>query len=238
MGGLQGGSLVTGSFPRVHWPWPLARVRHMADPNDRPALTNADTFSEGSRDRASLPLHIKRHLLVFPTTLPPMLRRQLSPASLWHRTPVCLFCAARSQTRLPQRQSIRHKSERAVPIRKHAVKDKKKSGVKLGEEDEDESEGPRSIKRVMLGDKKKRDKGKNEEREAIAISTLYPSDLKFEAVEVDKPPVPMLSYGLDRVLFNPGVYRLQDPRTQVYNFDPYLEKIMPANEFDFDALSE
>ncbi|CAN9413890.1 unnamed protein product [Alternaria alternata] len=165
-----------------------------------------------------------------------MLRRQLSPASPWHRTPVCLFCAARSQTRLPQRQSIRHKSERAVPIRKHAVKDKKKPGETPGEGEE--SEGPRSIKRVMLGDKKKREKGKNEEREAIPISTLYPSDLKFEAVEVDKPPVPMLSYGLDRVLFNPGVYRLQDPRTQVYNFDPYLEKIMPANEFDFDALSE
>jgi hypothetical protein len=48
----------------------------------------------------------------------------------------------------------------------------------------------------------------------------------------------MLSYGLDRVLFNPGVYRLQDPRSRVYNFDPYLEKIMPVNEFDFDALSE
>jgi hypothetical protein len=48
----------------------------------------------------------------------------------------------------------------------------------------------------------------------------------------------MLSYGLDRVLFNPGVYRLQDPRSRVYNFDPYLEKIMPVNEFDFDTLSE
>jgi len=52
------------------------------------------------------------------------------------------------------------------------------------------------------------------------------------------PAVPMLAYGLDRVLFNPGVYRLQDPRSGVYNFDPYLEKIMPVEEFDFDALSE
>ncbi len=52
MGGLQGGSLVTGSFPRVRLPWPLARVRHMADLNDRPALTNTDTFSEtGATER-------------------------------------------------------------------------------------------------------------------------------------------------------------------------------------------
>ncbi|KAF2004526.1 Pet127-domain-containing protein [Amniculicola lignicola CBS 123094] len=47
----------------------------------------------------------------------------------------------------------------------------------------------------------------------------------------------MLGYGLDRVLFNAGVYRLQDPRSRVYNFDPYLEEIMPVQEFDFDALT-
>ena len=38
--------------------------------------------------------------------------------------------------------------------------------------------------------------------------------------------------------FSPGIYHLQDPRSRVYNFDPYLEKIMPAAEFDFDALSK
>ncbi|KAI8940816.1 hypothetical protein NX059_002078 [Plenodomus lindquistii] len=75
-------------------------------------------------------------------------------------------------------------------------------------------------------------------REPLNISVMFPDNLEFTPVEVDKPPVPMLSYGLDRVLFNPGVYRLQDPRSRVYNFDPYLEKIMPVSEFDFDALSE
>ncbi|PSR94335.1 mitochondrial protein Pet127-domain-containing protein [Coniella lustricola] len=57
-------------------------------------------------------------------------------------------------------------------------------------------------------------------------------------IEAYTPPVPMVSYGLDRVLFNEGVYALQDPRTKVWNFDPYLAKIMPVDEFDFDALKE
>lgn len=38
--------------------------------------------------------------------------------------------------------------------------------------------------------------------------------------------------------FSPGVYHLQDPRSLVYNFDPYLGSIMPVKEFDFSALNE
>lgn len=37
-------------------------------------------------------------------------------------------------------------------------------------------------------------------------------------------------------LTSPGVYLLQDPRSRVYNFDPYLEKLMPVQDFDFDTL--
>ena len=37
---------------------------------------------------------------------------------------------------------------------------------------------------------------------------------------------------------SPGVYYLQDPRSRIYNFDPYLEKIMPISEFDFSLLKE
>jgi hypothetical protein len=114
-------------------------------------------------------------------------------------------------------------------------------GLVVGEGEDEGSKGKetaQSIKDALLGTPKERRKRGDQAREKLAISTLDPDDLKFEAVDVEKPPVPMLSYGLDRVLFNPGVYRLQDPRSRVYNFDPYLEKIMPANEFDFDALSE
>ncbi|CCX13039.1 Similar to mRNA degradation protein pet127, mitochondrial; acc. no. O74832 [Pyronema omphalodes CBS 100304] len=51
----------------------------------------------------------------------------------------------------------------------------------------------------------------------------------------NQPPVATLRHGLDRVLFNPGVTYLQDPRSRVFNFDPYLQNIMPVTEFDFDA---
>ncbi|CAG7996413.1 unnamed protein product [Penicillium nalgiovense] len=60
--------------------------------------------------------------------------------------------------------------------------------------------------------------------------------LHLKAVPAPMPPVPRVAFGLDRVLFNPGVYQLRDPRTLVYNFDPYLDQIMPVTEFDFGTL--
>jgi hypothetical protein len=68
------------------------------------------------------------------------------------------------------------------------------------------------------------------------IDTINASSLEARPLHIPQTPVPPLSYGLDRVLFNPGVYRLRDPRSRVYNFDPYLEKVGPAAEFDFSAL--
>lgn len=35
---------------------------------------------------------------------------------------------------------------------------------------------------------------------------------------------------------SPGVHQLQDYRSRVFNFDPYLQTIMPQEEFNFDAL--
>lgn len=70
------------------------------------------------------------------------------------------------------------------------------------------------------------------------IENIDASALKISALDLDQPLVPSLSYGLERVLFNPGVYHLQDPRSRVYNFDPYLQTIMPVADFNFDALKE
>ena len=67
---------------------------------------------------------------------------------------------------------------------------------------------------------------------------LNGEQLSLVPLDINHPPVPPLSYGLDRVLFNPGVYNLQDQRTHVYNFDPYLQTIMPVSEFNFAALKE
>ncbi|KAJ5752285.1 mitochondrial translation protein [Penicillium odoratum] len=66
--------------------------------------------------------------------------------------------------------------------------------------------------------------------------TLSPESVK--ALDIPTAPVPRLSFGLDRVLFNPGVYQLRDPRSRVYNFDPYLSQIMPVTEFDFNTLKD
>jgi Mitochondrial protein Pet127 len=71
----------------------------------------------------------------------------------------------------------------------------------------------------------------------------FPSTIEAHAVDLcpiprTGPEVPTLCHDLSRVLFNPGIYQLQDPRSRVYNFDPYLQKIMPVSEFDFKILKE
>ena len=76
------------------------------------------------------------------------------------------------------------------------------------------------------------------ESKLIKSALLTTRTLKMEALEVTgQPPVKNLSYDLDRVLFKQGVYNLQDPRTGVFNFDHYLQNIMPEEEFDFDSLA-
>jgi len=80
---------------------------------------------------------------------------------------------------------------------------------------------------------------KAQKKEGFQIETIVPDELVLVPVEkLDQEPVPKLVYGLDRVLFNPGVVHLQDPRSRVYNFDPYLQKITPVSEFNFNALKE
>ncbi|KAK7469134.1 hypothetical protein VKT23_003625 [Stygiomarasmius scandens] len=50
-------------------------------------------------------------------------------------------------------------------------------------------------------------------------------------------PVATLSHGLERVLFNPGVHWLRDPRSRVYNFPPALEIIPKVIDFAFERLT-
>ncbi|KAL2136792.1 hypothetical protein VTI74DRAFT_1444 [Chaetomium olivicolor] len=79
---------------------------------------------------------------------------------------------------------------------------------------------------------------KDAERKRFNVTRIDPRKIKFVPVDKPQPPVPSLAYGLDRVLFNPGVYQIQDPRSGVFNFDPYLARIMPIKEFDFNALKQ
>ncbi|KAG4435945.1 hypothetical protein IFR05_008565 [Cadophora sp. M221] len=73
---------------------------------------------------------------------------------------------------------------------------------------------------------------------AHEIKSVDAGSLKLVPIDTGPLQVPKLSYGLERVLFNPGVYQLQDPRSRVFNFDPYLQTIMPVSEFDFNALKQ
>ncbi|ROT39187.1 Pet127-domain-containing protein [Sodiomyces alkalinus F11] len=82
---------------------------------------------------------------------------------------------------------------------------------------------------------------KSSKRHKAPLSVQVVRANKLEMVPVERPggpEAPALAHGLDRVLFNPGVYHLQDPRSRVYNFDPYLSRIMPLSEFDFSALKQ
>ncbi|KAA1469832.1 Pet127-domain-containing protein [Dentipellis sp. KUC8613] len=49
-------------------------------------------------------------------------------------------------------------------------------------------------------------------------------------------PIARLAHGLDRVLFNPGVYWFQDPRSRVYNFPTWLENVPSVNDFSFERV--
>ncbi|KAF2457038.1 mitochondrial protein Pet127-domain-containing protein [Lineolata rhizophorae] len=70
------------------------------------------------------------------------------------------------------------------------------------------------------------------------IHRVAARNLELIPLPIHTQEVPQLSYSLDRVLFNPGVYYLQDPRSHVYNFDPYLETLMPVNEFNFESIRD
>ncbi|MCJ1428377.1 hypothetical protein MMC29_006286, partial [Sticta canariensis] len=86
------------------------------------------------------------------------------------------------------------------------------------------------------------EKMKSKMREAsrchVEIHRLRSRELEVSAINPKKLSLPSLSFGLERVLFNPGVYNLQDPRSRVFNFDPYLQTIMPVEEFNFNALNK
>lgn len=72
-----------------------------------------------------------------------------------------------------------------------------------------------------------------------AIFSFSYTSIPFEPVipSTPQPKVATLAHGLSRVLFNPGVHWLQDPRTMVYNFDHRLQDLITPDEFNFDALT-
>ncbi|KAK7056725.1 hypothetical protein VNI00_002442 [Paramarasmius palmivorus] len=68
-----------------------------------------------------------------------------------------------------------------------------------------------------------------EEKEQQVLTDLEPI--------TKQSPISVLAHGLDRVLFNPGVHWLRDPRSRVYNFHPVLETIPKVFDFAFERLT-
>ncbi|KAG9961290.1 Pet127-domain-containing protein, partial [Aureobasidium melanogenum] len=100
------------------------------------------------------------------------------------------------------------------------------------------SPAPQTPERIAKAEKKREaDEKRAEKYFAGGTKTMEASSIELQRLDVDQPRVPRLHHGLDRVLFMQGVYQLQDRRSKVYNFDPYLQKIMPVTEFDYDALT-
>ncbi|PKS07948.1 hypothetical protein jhhlp_006560 [Lomentospora prolificans] len=86
------------------------------------------------------------------------------------------------------------------------------------------------------GEPKAKKKKTSKPKGDLEVHTVSAPNLKLSPIPQGTLKVPRLSYKLDRTLFKPGVYPLQDPRSLVYNFDPYLTTIMPIDKFDFSAL--
>ncbi|KAG1837781.1 mitochondrial protein Pet127-domain-containing protein [Suillus subalutaceus] len=78
-------------------------------------------------------------------------------------------------------------------------------------------------------------------RDLDAASSSGPGSINNILEDIDPPsehkPIARLAHGLDRVLFNPGVHWLQDPRSRVYNFTPWLERIPKVTDFAFERVT-
>lgn len=127
--------------------------------------------------------------------------------------------------------SLSDKCQRSLPGFSPAIFHKPASESKSGEPKPASSEQPVYPQAVPKGRTRSVGGG-------VVFQSFDPVGAGPQPVDQPQPPVPRLAYGLDRVLFNPGVYFFRDPRSRVYNFDPYLGHIMPTTDFDFGALKE
>ncbi|CCE78016.1 Piso0_000628 [Millerozyma farinosa CBS 7064] len=70
-------------------------------------------------------------------------------------------------------------------------------------------------------------------KEEIVITEDLKQVQKFNSSKVAR-----LGHNLDHVLFSPGFHFLQDPRTRIYNFPPFLKNIIKVDEFNFDSIEK
>lgn len=134
---------------------------------------------------------------------------------------------------LPKDTSSKRKGTKAVRNQESSVKPKKTKAKSVPKD-----EGSRSLKIQQRRRHRFRIPEAGKIRTRVVNYSVNADALEVIPVQTQQPPPPTLTYDLQRVLFNPGIYQLQDPRSRVYNFDPYLKSIMPVTEFDYTALTE
>ena len=102
-----------------------------------------------------------------------------------------------------------------------------------------------AAKPVTAGTKKTKTKHSKSDSSVLiqskSASTVESMLLGTKAPEYITPDVtdkeyPKLQHDLESVLFNPGVHYLRDPRTNMYNFDPYLRFITQPDSFDYTKI--
>ncbi|KAL2110258.1 hypothetical protein VUR80DRAFT_1410 [Thermomyces stellatus] len=150
------------------------------------------------------------------------------------------------QDRSDKQSGRRGRKRRRAPSFAHVEETEASKEAEASKEKQASGEGKGSSKKK--GSKKsaseKSEKGagakttsrKSSKSEQWEVHTVDSESLELKPVPHSPDTVPGLSYELDRCLFKPGVYPMQDSRSRVYNFDPYLATIMPLNEFDYSAL--
>ncbi len=86
----------------------------------------------------------------------------------------------------------------------------------------------RSLDKTKKQNNEKSHKPENDIKQYMSLSNLEVIPLKV----ANNAVIPKLEHNLDRVLFSPGVHYLQDPRSQVYNFSPYIQDLTSLNKLD------
>ncbi|KPM44059.1 hypothetical protein AK830_g2557 [Neonectria ditissima] len=127
----------------------------------------------------------------------------------------------------PRRIAHRKAREMKKPVRKfETTRRPPRLFNETSRQQEDEDKDPKIVKDMKDGP-------------GLIVKKIKPHSMALTPVELDQlREVPTLAHDLDRVLFNRGVYDLQDSHSGTFNFDPYLASIMPVKEFDFNALKE
>lgn len=142
----------------------------------------------------------------------------------------------------PQTGVVWKTLSQALSSESNSARDEQSTDKTTDDKSDAKPSKPKATRRRSGTAKSKASKAKKSDAagEDLHVHKIVPSKLELKHIPTeDKTLPPRLAHRLDRILFNPGgAYHMQDPRSRVYNFDPYLATIMPVSEFDYDALKE